>query len=156
MSAESGPTLPPPPMPAVPMVPLISAGSPSSLPPPPAGIPGGPRPAKKVSSGVSLIGLVVAALALCIVGGAIWAGNQIFGEKTFQVGDCVEVTDRVLDNDLKKTSCPSTYDLTSNVYQVVDVIDGDDGTCYSGVVTFSHEPHDKTYCLGYPEDLYGD
>ncbi|MCU1371954.1 MAG: hypothetical protein JWO77_3148 [Ilumatobacteraceae bacterium] len=99
-------------------------------------------------------GLVVAAVVLCLVGGAIWIGNTLLGEKPFKVGDCVEMTDRTFDNDLTKTSCPSSVDFSSNVYQVVEVIDGDDGYCSSAVVTFSHEPHDKTYCLSYAGEAY--
>lgn len=83
-----------------------------------------------------------------------WGIGRLIGEDTFKVGSCVKVKDRTLDNDLEAASCPSGYgDPSDSVYRVGMVIDGSDATCPpmdGAAVEFSHEPHDKTYCLIYP------
>lgn len=76
------------------------------------------------------------------------------GQSSFAVGDCVTIETRVTDHDLKDADCGDavgTFDAAVRIYKVDAVLDGSDQSCdtpqgFFGV-EFSHEPHDKTYCL---------
>lgn len=80
------------------------------------------------------------------------AGCGAFGEDSFSVGDCVELSQRTVDSDLTEADCPNSatpFDTASSVYRVQSVEDGHSSSCSQSLtgVEFSHEPHDKTYCL---------
>lgn len=99
---------------------------------------------------------VAIVVVLCIIAAVGWGLSQLLAEDAFEVGQCVEITDRTLDSDLTATSCPADgMGLTGNVYEVAEVLDGTDASCYEANVEFTHEPHDKTYCLVYPGMDYG-
>ena len=73
---------------------------------------------------------------------------------SFDVGDCVTVEERLIDQDLKKADCDDangTFDATLRTYRVDSIIDNTDGGCpqLAGFfpVEFVHEPDGVTYCL---------
>lgn len=73
----------------------------------------------------------------------------------FSVGDCVVVSPDYSsgDFDMKSVDCSVGLEETGDTelpMRVIDVLDGANQNC-SGLsfagISFSHEPHDKTYCL---------
>lgn len=72
----------------------------------------------------------------------------------FAVGDCVTVTDGIIDSDMDAASCSDavgTFDPTERIYRVDSIIDNTDGGCppMQGFfpIEFVHEPDGVTYCL---------
>ncbi|MBX3313758.1 MAG: hypothetical protein KF906_05495 [Actinobacteria bacterium] len=146
--------------PAEPMVPVVrattspAAGPPTAAPGSHAGGSHAGPPTGSGSGGKFIAAIVV----LCVLGGIGWAIFKALEPDVFEVGDCVEVVERTIDQDLKSATCPGIYDADpySNIYVVVDVLDGANRTCpyLAGGAEFSHEPHDKTYCLAVPNTDY--
>lgn len=73
---------------------------------------------------------------------------------SFEVGDCVRIEQRLVDQDLKADDCSNavgTFDPSERVYRVNEIIDNTNGGCpeFQGFfpVEFVHEPDGVTYCL---------
>lgn len=94
-----------------------------------------------VATATGLVGLVAPACGL--VDG-----------RSFDVGDCVRIEERVIDSDLEAADCADavgTFDAAQRIYRVDSIIDDTDGGCpeLQGFfpVEFVHEPDGVTYCL---------
>jgi hypothetical protein len=133
-------------MSAEPMVPVVRASAP---PPPTAGGPGTSGGAKATSS--ANLAKILAGVAVLVVLAAIAFGvSQLLKPKGYEVGQCARVTSGILDDDMEIVDCPvDSYEQSGDIYRITEVIDHDDGYCSYSDITFSHEPHDKTYCLVY-------
>jgi hypothetical protein len=95
-------------------------------------------------------GWVAAGGAAAVLVGAVGCST----DPSFSVGDCVQIEQRIVDADLEAADCADavgTFDGTSRVYRVEEVLDGTDGGCptLQGFfpVEFVHEPDGVTYCL---------
>lgn len=128
-------------------------GAPLNPPPTPAPSTQQPQTTPTGSGSSSVLPLIGLGLGLLVLlGGCVAIGRAVSGFGHFEVGECVVVEQQLFDHDLEAESCTTPSPLFGGIelYQVVDVIDGYRSNCRNyglGSIEFSHEPHDKTYCL---------